>query len=423
VRELGSLFQWGSRTYVMGVLNVTEDSFSGDGLLTGGADLAATVLERGRAMMAAGADILDLGAESTRPGSTGIDVGIEAERVALAVRVLRAAGLDVPLSVDTARAPVARAALENGADIINDISGLARDPALLDVLVEYGAGVVLTHSCIDREQAVFAPVVGGSYRGPATSDIVADTVEGLAGLISRAVRAGLAERQIIVDPGIGLGKNTAQNIELTARLDALLPLGRPILYGPSRKAFIGEVLDLPVQDRREGTAAAVAVGIGHGADIVRVHDVREMARVARMADALVRRPVPVPVPGPAQAGAGQAQPVLNYLAIKCVRLEACLAFYSALGFEFEPEVHSQVPLHHVARKGDQTLELHGAAARGEPTGDGTRLGLAVADLPAAVAAAVAAGAVLQRPPQEGPWGLRAVLVDPDGRRVELTPAG
>jgi dihydropteroate synthase len=260
-------FAWGTRTFVMGIINVTPDSFSADGVL---GDPAAAV-RLGRGMAEAGADILDVGGMSSRPGHEEISVEEELGRVMGVLPGLRAA-VAVPISIDTYRLEVARAAIEAGAGIINDIWGLQREPRLAEVAAETGSGLVLMHN----------------QDGTDYADLVPEIIESLRRSVSVAEAAGVARDDIVVDPGIGFGKTAEQNLEVLRRLAELKALGLPILLGTSRKSTIGKVLGLPVEDRLEGTAATVALGIAGGADIVRVHDVAPMLRVARMSDAVVR---------------------------------------------------------------------------------------------------------------------------------------
>ncbi len=269
-------FVWGSRTYIMGILNLTPDSFSGDGI---GATIDSAVAQAVQ-MVADGADILDLGGESTRPGSAPVDVAEELRRVLAALRAVRSA-VSVPISIDTWKPAVAEAALDAGAGLINDQWGLLREPALARLAAQRGVAIALMHNLPGG--ATGQPNAGGYPDGL------------LPGIIARlrvgcrvALDAGVPWEQIIVDPGIGFAKGLDQNIETLRRLDELKVLGRPVLLGTSRKGFIGRVLDLPVDQRVEGTAATIAIGIAKGADMVRVHDVKAMARVAKMTDALVR---------------------------------------------------------------------------------------------------------------------------------------
>ncbi|MDP9375295.1 MAG: dihydropteroate synthase [Chloroflexota bacterium] len=258
---------WGGKTYIMAILNATPDSFSGDGLA---GDLPAAVAH-GVAAVADGADLLDIGGESTRRGAAPVGAGEEIARVVPLIRAL-AGRVRVPISIDTSKAAVAEAALAAGAAMVNDVRGLTADPDLAVVVARAGAAVVVMHDL---------PADG---RG----DLLTSIVRELARRLDRALAAGIAWEQLIVDPGFGFGKGPRENLELLRRLGELRALGRPILAGTSRKGTIGRVLGLPPQERVEGTAATVALAIAGGADLVRVHDVRAMARVARMADAVVR---------------------------------------------------------------------------------------------------------------------------------------
>lgn len=279
VRELaigGRAFRWGERTYVMGIINVTPDSFSGDGL---GGDVEAAVRQALR-FQDEGADIVDVGGQSTRPpgrvygsGASLISAEEEAERVVPVVRKLVGV-LRIPVSVDTFRSEVAGPAADAGAAMINDVWGLQRDPKLAEVAAERGVPLVLMHN---QE--------GYSYH-----ELLSDVIAAVRLSVQNARRAGVQSDKIIVDPGIGFGKETAQSLEVLRRLDEFkAALAQPVLVGTSRKSNIGQVLGgLPPHDRLEGTAASVALAIAKGADIVRVHDVKAMVRVARMADAIVR---------------------------------------------------------------------------------------------------------------------------------------
>lgn len=293
-------FAWGVQTYVMGILNVTPDSFSGDGLIggdaagldalrhsTGGASWAAAAVEQGRRFVAEGAHILDVGGESTRPGAQPVDVAEELRRVIPVIEGL-AAAVEAPISIDTSKAAVAEAALRAGASIVNDVWGLRLDPPIADAAARAGAAVILMHNRSRREHVHIDPALGGMYLGADYGDLLQDIRAELQISIDLARRAGIPDDHIILDPGLGFGKSVAQNLELLDRLGELRSLGFPLLAGPSRKSFIGYTLDLPTDQRSEGTAAAVAIAIARGADIVRVHDVRAMARVAKMADAIVR---------------------------------------------------------------------------------------------------------------------------------------
>jgi len=275
---------WGARTYVMGILNMTPDSFSGDGV---GGDVGRAV-ERAAEMVKDGADILDVGGESTRPGAPPVAEAEELDRVIPVIEAVRAR-LDVPISVDTSKAAVAAAAIDAGADLVNDVWGLRADPDLAALVAARGVPVVLMHNRSTPSNVAVADRLGGHYVGVAYGDLVEDVKRELMSSVGLARAAGVADERIILDPGIGFGKTPAQNLELLDRTGEIRALGFPVLVGPSRKSFIGLALDLPPEDRVEGTAATVAVAIARGADVVRVHDVRQMARVARMTDAVVRR--------------------------------------------------------------------------------------------------------------------------------------
>ncbi len=261
-------FHWGRRTYIMGIINISPDSFSGDGL---GGDMDAISQQAAR-FVAEGADILDIGGESTRPNSRPISAEEEMQRVIPAIgRLVKEVAL--PVSIDTGKAAVARHAVAAGASIINDVYGL-NDPQIAAVAADSGVPIILTSN--QRNEAC-------------KSDIMAGITRDLGNSISIVEKTGVLEENIIIDPGIGFGKTLEQNLEIIRRLAELKALGKPILLGTSRKSVIGLVLDLPPEERLEGTAATVAIGIANGADIIRVHDVKEMARVCRMSDAVVRR--------------------------------------------------------------------------------------------------------------------------------------
>lgn len=271
---------WGSRTYVMGILNVTPDSFSRDGLLAGeGSDREAVVhaaVAQAERMVADGAELIDVGGESTRPSTVGqepLPAEVERERV---IPVIAALAVALPpsviLSVDTYKASVAEAALDAGAALVNDVSGLRSDPVMAPLVAARGVPVVLM--C--------------NLRGRPRHDPLGDVTRALAESLQRALDAGIAWERTILDPGFGFGLVGDENLRVLARLGELRALGRPLLAGTSRKAHIGLVLGTDVADRVEGTAATVALAIANGADAVRVHDVRAMVRVARMSDAVVR---------------------------------------------------------------------------------------------------------------------------------------
>ena len=278
-------FEWGARTYVMGILNLTPDSFSGDGLADFDQDVP---LRLARDFIRSGVDILDIGGESTRPGAAQVSAQEEMDRVLPLISLL-ADEFDTLISIDTYKAEVAEAAIKEGADIVNDVWGLRADPLLGKIAAAAGVPVILMHNRSNPSNAAVKEQLGGRYIGVEYDNLVEDVKSELLESISLAHKAGIPDQKIILDPGIGFGKTVPQNLELLDRLAEIRDLGYPVLLGPSRKSFIGYTLDLPPDDRIEGTAAAVAVGIVRGADIIRVHDVPEMVRVIRMTDALVRR--------------------------------------------------------------------------------------------------------------------------------------
>lgn len=269
-----------TRPHLMAIINLTPDSFSGDGVMAVDAAVAqALQAERD------GADILDLGAESTRPGATAVDEDTELARLLPVLRALRPQ-TDLPVSVDTFKARVAEAALQAGANVINDVWGGLYDPDVLRIAADHGCPIVLMHN--SSQGSTETTSHGTLYAAPPTTDILKTVQEGLTRCINNALAAGVKDSQIILDPGIGFGKSLVDNLRLINRLDALKQaLPYPFLLGTSRKGFIGQVLDLPKHERVEGTAATVAIGLARGADIVRVHDVRAMARVVRMAGAVL----------------------------------------------------------------------------------------------------------------------------------------
>jgi dihydropteroate synthase len=273
LRLRGADAELGERTWIMGILNVTPDSFSDGGLF---GDTEAAVAH-GIALFQAGADVVDVGGESTRPGgSARVDAAEERRRVVPVVKALRERGAG-PISVDTTRADVARAALEAGADLVNDVSAFRFDPEMPRLVASTGVPVVLMH------------LRGGfetMHAEPRYADLPAEVAEELREALARGAVSGVGREQTIVDPGIGFAKNAAHSLEALRRLPELAALDRPILAGPSRKSFIGKVLDLPVGERLMGTAAAVAACVLAGAHIVRVHDVAQMAQVVRLCDAI-----------------------------------------------------------------------------------------------------------------------------------------
>jgi len=264
-------FEWGTRTYVMGVLNVTPDSFSGDGLLAA-ADPVAAALDLARRMVDDGADMLDVGGASSRPGHAPIPVEEEIGRVVPVIRAVAAVIPAVVLSIDTTSPAVAAAALDAGAHLLNDVWGVSDDTSMARLAAERHVPIVLMHN---RAEA--------RYR-----NVVAEVIADLHRALERALDAGVAWDCLLVDPGFGFGKTPDHNLEVLAHLSELRILGRPVLLGTSRKSTLGKLLDLPPDQRVEATAATTALGIAAGADIVRVHDVRENVRTARVADAILR---------------------------------------------------------------------------------------------------------------------------------------
>lgn len=275
-------FDWGKKTYVMGIVNVTPDSFSGDGLTD-----AAAAIERGVQMETGGADMLDVGGESTRPGSTPLPLEKELDRVIPVVHAL-AKRVRIPISIDTYKSEVARRAIESGAGIINDVWGGRMDPDILKVAAEKQVPIILMHNRSQPRNAEQSEQLGGRYVGMEYGDLMEDIKKELRQSIDAALAAGVVRENIVVDPGIGFGKTVEQNLELIRRFVELKSLRYPILVGPSRKSFVGYTLNLPPHERLEGTIAATTLCIEKGADIVRVHDVKEIYRVARFVDAVVR---------------------------------------------------------------------------------------------------------------------------------------
>ena len=262
-------------THIMGVLNVTPDSFS-----DGGAYLEVdSAIVHARSMVVDGATILDIGGESSRPGAEPVPIDVELNRVLPVIRALKSEQLDIPISIDTTKAEVAQKALEAGAHIINDITALQGDSAMADVAVEMEAGVILMH---------MKGTPRTMQQSPVYEDVVKDIYHNLQDWIDRSVDKGIEPNRIIIDPGIGFGKTTEQNIQILKKLSVFKQLNRPILIGTSRKSFIGKLLDLPVTDRVEGTIATVCWSIVQGANIVRVHDVKAVSRAVKMIDVLSR---------------------------------------------------------------------------------------------------------------------------------------
>lgn len=280
-------FKWGERTYIMGILNVTPDSFSGDGVMVE-EDVIAKAVAQAKQFVADGADIIDIGGESTRPGSSPISAEEELARVLPVVQAVRQA-VDVVISIDSHRASVAEAALAAGASWLNDVRGLRMDPDMAGLAAQAGCPIVLMHNRSKPKNIAQEKKLGGRFIGVKYDDLITDVKRELQESIDIALKAGVKESQIILDPGIGFGKTVEQSLQLLDQINQFKTMGFPILIGPSRKSFIGYTLDLPPDQRIEGTAATVAIGIDRGADVVRVHDVKAIVRVARMTDAIVRR--------------------------------------------------------------------------------------------------------------------------------------
>lgn len=297
----------------MGILNITPDSFSGDGLLSPSpirAERSASVVEAGgpkgmlrkgemgegtraaleqaKEFLSNGADILDVGGESTRPGSQPVSADEELERVIPVISAIANEYPDSLISIDTYKAKVAEEAFKAGARMLNDVWGLRADPELASVAAAARVPVILMHNRSNPASVEVRTQLGNAYIGSNYENLIEDVKRELLVSVELAQKAGVEASHIILDPGIGFGKTREHNLELINRLDEIRKLGYPVLLGPSRKSFIGFTLDLPADQRVEGTAATIAVGIVRGADLIRVHDVLQMARVARMTDALVR---------------------------------------------------------------------------------------------------------------------------------------
>jgi dihydropteroate synthase len=281
-------FIWGARTVVMGILNITPDSFSGDGLMSNG-DMVEHAIYQADHFLKNHADILDIGGESTRPGSQTVNAEEELERVIPVIQALNKNFPEAILSIDTYKAKVADAAFKAGAHILNDVWALRADPELASVAKQFNVPVILMHNRSNPASVEVREQLGNAYIGSEYENLIEDVKRELLLSVDIALKAGIEERHIILDPGIGFGKKREHNLELINRLEEVRALGYPVLLGPSRKSFIGFTLDLPADERVEGTAATIAVGITRGADIIRVHDVKEMSRVAKMTDALVRK--------------------------------------------------------------------------------------------------------------------------------------
>jgi dihydropteroate synthase len=274
-------FRWGDRTFVMGIINITPDSFSGDGVLTGAGtsstqggptDAVQRAVAQARQMVADGADLLDVGGESTRPGHALVPETEELRRVVPVISAIRAADPDIPISVDTTKRAVAEAALDAGADVINDVWGVGANDDLPRLAAERRVPLVVMHNRAE----------------PRYRELLPEIIDDLAAALDRAERLGVARDDLIVDPGFGFGKTAEHNLELLREFGQLRALGRPILLGASRKSTLGRVLDLGPAQRLEATLATTAIAIAGGADLVRVHDVRANVRAARISDAIIR---------------------------------------------------------------------------------------------------------------------------------------
>lgn len=261
------------RTHIMGILNLTPDSFSSDGIYMD----SVRALDEAQRIIEEGADIIDVGGESTRPGSNTVDEKEEIKRV---IPIIKKLGnrIKIPISIDTRKAGVAERALDNGATIINDITGLESDDRMLEVSIEYNATVIIMHMKGSSDDM---------QKNPTYKNVVDEIKDKLAYLVNRAEQAGIKKEKIIIDPGIGFGKTLEHNLEILNNLSQFKSLGKLILIGPSRKSFIGNILGFEPKDRIFGTAASVAIAIKNGADIIRVHDVKEMKDVARVTDSIV----------------------------------------------------------------------------------------------------------------------------------------
>ena len=299
--EIGKrIFDWGSRTYLMGILNVTPDSFSGDGLMNpplpsgegrgeGERRAIEYSLRQAEHFLRHNADILDVGGESTRPGAQPVTADEEIQRALPVIQAIHKKFPEALISIDTSKARVAEQAFKAGAHILNDVWALRADPGLASIASAFNAPVILMHNRSNPASVEVRARLGNAYTGAEYENLMEDVKRELLVCVEIAKKAGVDESSIILDPGIGFGKKREHNLELINRLDEIRALGYPVLLGTSRKSFIGFTLDLPADQRVEGTAATVAVGIARGADIIRVHDVKEMERVARMTDAIVRQ--------------------------------------------------------------------------------------------------------------------------------------
>lgn len=282
-----SEFTWGQRTYVMGIINVTPDSFSGDGLL-GKKDMVAAAVAQAQRFVAEGAHMLDIGGASTRPGSEPLSEAEELARVIPVVRALSQA-VAIPLSIDTYKAGVAREAVKAGAHCINDVWGGMKDRAMYSTAAELSVPIVLMHNSSKGQQVHKDPQLGARFTGTGSNDIVAEVSDALRSLAENAEKEGVLHENIILDPGFGFGKTVEQNLELVRNFDRLKELGYALLAGVSRKSFVGYTLGLPPEERLEGTIAATVLCAEREADILRVHDVGAVRRGVDFVDAVMRK--------------------------------------------------------------------------------------------------------------------------------------
>jgi len=271
----GIQLDFARKTHIMGILNTTPDSFYDGGLY----DKPERAIDHALKMVDDGADMIDIGGESSRPGAEAISVNEELKRTIPVLKKIRQKS-NVAISIDTYKAEVAKAALDEGANIINDISGMRFDPKMVELVAQVGVPIVLMH---------LKGMPKTMQDNPYYEDLIAEIYEYLNERIEFAIQHGIEQSKIIIDPGIGFGKRIEDNFEILRNLRTFKQLGCPILIGPSRKSFIGAALNLPPAERKEGTAAAIAVGIVNGADIIRVHDVKEMAQVAKITDLLLTK--------------------------------------------------------------------------------------------------------------------------------------
>ena len=285
--QLSEKFKWGSECYIMGIVNATPDSFSGDGIV-GAKDTVSKAVAQAGTFLNDGAHILDVGGESTKPGAAIVSPNEELDRVVPVITALSKEFPSAVISIDTYKASVAKAALDAGAHIINDVWGFKADPDMAPLAARYNVPVILMHNRSKPGHAEIDARLGGTYIAPNYDNFLDEVKDEMRDIANNAIKAGVEARQIILDPGVGFGKTVQQNMVLINKLDHFKSLGFPQLLGASRKSFIGKVLDVEADQRLEGTAATVALGVVRGANIVRVHDVKEMARIVRMTDAMLR---------------------------------------------------------------------------------------------------------------------------------------